>query len=147
MPLHDLLACRSGQPFVKVMLEFWSNLRDRSQLHLEHHVVQRFLGRFLAQGFIPGETPGIVEPDVEAPRAIESTEHQRSPARSSLLSIWSSGFNALILQPVDTHKSMILWIRRAEDTTPWGNDFDSREQNNIGRRSRSGGRRAKPACR
>jgi hypothetical protein len=63
------------------------------------------------------------------------------------LSIWSSGFNALILQPVDTHKSMILWICRAEDTTPWGNDFDSREQNNIGRRSRSGGRRAKPACR
>ena len=82
-PLHDLRACQSVQPFVKEMLEIWSNFRDRSQLHLEHHVVQRLLGRVLAQGFIPGETPGIVEPDVEAPRAIESTEHQRSWRRNS----------------------------------------------------------------
>jgi hypothetical protein len=79
MSQGDFLACWSGQPFLKEMLENWSYFRDSSQLHLEHRVVQRLLGRFLAQGFMPGETPGIFEPDVEAPRAIESTEHQRSP--------------------------------------------------------------------
>jgi hypothetical protein len=79
MSQGDFLACRSSQPFVKEMLEIWEKFRDSSRHHLEHRVVQRLLGRFLVQGFMPGETPGIVKPDVEAPRAIESTEHQRPP--------------------------------------------------------------------
>ena len=48
-----------------------------ASLHPEQRVVQRLLGRFFAQGFVPGETPGIVEPDMKAPRAIESTEHTK----------------------------------------------------------------------